>query len=675
MSRRHLPRLTESPESAVPGASPRRTACALAPTVLHPAFMNRLWFVAALSAVALAACDEASSPAPTPGTIVASVYVDEDISGDLSSGDDIPEGLTVALVSVADGGVVQTEEVGDDGVVTFTDVMPGSYRVQLGGTAPAGSTLSGSAAPRAIVPYTGGTVEVDFRFVYFPGSIAGRVYRDDNGDGNYDAGVDRPGSNLWVVLLLPLLGGEDARIDSVQTDAQGLYEFPTLAPQEFKLEFETVGTMSYGPEGATRTVVVPPDTRVVYDITFTGGPIVTIAEARAQPVGAGVTVRGFVSVAPNVFNFVSGGVTYTEFWIQDATGGIAAVEVAADLTGIDLGDEVEVTGNIVSNAGQLQIGTTGAGNQATVTLLAGTDPVEAAAVSFDEIAAFERQGELVVAGPLVYVSSTTPSGTGAFTATMRKPDGTTLQLRIPHANTGITVGDFTVGQAYYVTGVLTRFNAAPQIKPRSDADIVPVTLSTIAEVRAAAAGTVVATTGVVTVPPGLFRTAAGTQSEIWLQDATGGIAAFSVDPSRTLIAIGDTVDVLGVRGGFANQEQIGSSAAQPLVVIERRIGTPATPVALTIAEARALTDEGELATVGNLTVVSTTTPNAAGAFNVNMTGDGGLTFVVRVHHAGTGLTPTDFAVGSTYTVTGILTVNNATAQIKPRSDADVVLQP
>jgi DNA/RNA endonuclease YhcR with UshA esterase domain len=305
-------------------------------------------------------------------------------------------------------------------------------------------------------------------------------------------------------------------------------------------------------------------------------------------------------------------------------------------------------------------------------LATANDPVEATAISFAEIAGFAHQGELVVAGPLVHVSNGTPSSSGAFTATMRKPDGTTLQLRIPHANTGITPSDFTVGQTYYVTGIMSRFNAAPQIKPRSDADIVPVTLSTVAAVRAAANGTVVATTGVVTVPAGLFRTAAGTQSEIWFQDASGGIAAFSVDPSRTSIAIGDTVDVLGVKGAFSNQEQIAGSAAQPLVVIERSTGTPATPLSLTIAEARSLADEGELATVANLTVVSTTTPNAAGAFNVNLTGDGGLTFV---HHSGTGLTPTDFVVGRAYTITGVLTVNNTTAQIKPRSDADVVVQP
>jgi hypothetical protein len=322
--------------------------------------MNRAWLAAALSAFALAACDEASSPAPTPGTVVANVYVDTDLTGTLSPDDDVPEGLTVALVAVEGGAVVQTEEVDADGTVTFADVMPGAYRVQIGGTAPAGSVLSGSEAPRAVIPYTGGTVEVDFRFVYFPGSISGRVYRDDNGDGNYDAGVDTPGDGLWVVLILPLSGG-DARIDSVRTDDEGLYAFPTLAPQEFRLEFQALGTMDYGPDGATRTAPVPPATAVTYDMIYTGTQdvAITIAEARALGVGSSVIVRGFVTVPPNVVTFTSGGVTFTEIWLQDATGGIASLVLPAGVTDVALGDEIEVSGTISANGGALQIGGTG----------------------------------------------------------------------------------------------------------------------------------------------------------------------------------------------------------------------------------------------------------------------------------------------------------------------------
>jgi DNA/RNA endonuclease YhcR with UshA esterase domain len=630
--------------------------------------MNRVWFVAALSVVALAACDEASSPAPTPGTVVANVYVDEDISGTLSPGDDIPEGLSVALVSIEDGGVVQTQQVDADGVVTFADVAPGSYRVELEGTEPEGSTLSGSPTPTATVPYTGGTVEVDFRFVYFPGSVGGRVYRDDNADGNYDAGVDRPGANLWVVLILPLSGG-DARIDSVQTDAEGLYEFPTLAPQEFKLEFEAVGTMDYGVEGATRTIVVAPATRLTYDVTFTGGPIVTIAEARAQPVGSGVTVRGFVVVPPGIFTSGTGGVN-SEIWIQDATGGIAAFAVpSASAATIALGDELEVSGPTSTFSGQLQIGTSA--SPPVVTELAGSDVVEPRPTTPTEFVQRTAEGQLVVIGALRV--TTVPTGTGAaFTVTGVLADGTTAQIRVASTATGLTRSSFTVGQSYFVTGVLTQFNGTSQIKPRYAGDVVLV--EPVSTARAAAAADTVAITGVVTVAPNVFTSGTGgVNSEIWVQDASGGIAVFPVASTRTTIAVGDSVDVLGVRTAFGGQAQIGSSAALPLVVMERAGSAPVAPLAQTGAEIVSRAAEGQLVTT---TLTVTTVPTGTGAaFTVFASHADGTTGIqIRAAGGNTGLTRSDFVVGQTYQITGILTQFNGTAQLKPRGDADVVQQ-
>ena len=629
--------------------------------------MNRVWFVAALSALALAACDEASSPAPTPGTVVARVYVDEDITGTLTPSDDIPEELTVTLVSVEDDAVVATETVGEDGVVTFADVMPGSYRVELGGTAPAGSALTGSDAPRAIVPYTGGTVEVDFRFVYYPGSIAGRVYRDDNGNGPYDAGVDRPGANLWVVLILPLSGG-DARIDSVQTDAQGRYEFPTLSPQEFRLEFQAVGTMDYGPEGATRTVVVPPATRVTYDITFLGGPIISIAEARAQPLGTGVTVRGFVVVPPGIFTSGTGGVN-SEIWIQDATGGIAAFAVpSASAATIALGDELEVSGPTSAFSGQLQIGTSA--SPPVVTELGGSDIVEPRPTTPAEYAARTPEGQLVVIGAVRVTN--VPTGTGAaFNVTGVLANGTTATIRVASTATGLTRSSFTVGQSYFVTGVLTQFNGTPQIKPRYAGDVVLV--EPVAAARAAASGDTAALSGVVTVAPNVFTSGTGgVNSEIWVQDATGGIAVFPVPSSRSAtIAVGDSVDVLGVRSAFGGQAQLSGPA--PVVVMERAGSAPVTALAQTGAQIVSRAEEGKLVTT-TLTITTVPTGTSAAFTVLASHADGTTGIQIRAAGGNTGLTRTDFVVGQTYQITGILTQFNGTAQIKPRSDADVVQQ-
>ena len=632
--------------------------------------MKRVWIVAALSALALAACDEASSPAPTPGTVVANVFVDTDLNGTLSPDDDIPEGLSVALVAVEGGAVVQTEEVGEDGTVTFADVAPGAYRVQIGGTAPAGSALTGSEAPRAVVPYTGGTVEVDFRFVYFPGSISGRVYRDDNGDGNYDAGVDTPGDGLTVTLLLPLEGGEDAAIDEVTTDAEGLYEFPILAPQTFKLEFQALGTMDYGEAGAIRTVVVPPNTDVTYDVTFTGTPdvAITIAEARALTVGSNVIVHGFVTVPPGIFTSGTGGAN-SEIWIQDATGGIAAFAVpTASAATIALGDELEVSGPTSSFSGQLQIGTSV--SPPVVTELADSEVQDAMALTPAQFAAIEHEGELVVVGAITVTSVQTGTNP-AFNVTGTLADGSTATIRVAGTNTGLTRGSFTVGARYFVTGIMTRFNATPQLKPRYAEDVQLV--QPVAAARAAASGDTVALTGVLTVPPDAFTSSGGVSSEIWVQDATGGIAVFSVPSTLSAtMAVGDSVDVLGVRGAFSGQAQVGSSSALPLVVMQREGSAPVAPLAQTGAEIVSLAEEGKLVTT-TLTIASV--PGGTGSsFTVLADHADGTTGIQIRVSTGTEILRAFFTVGLPYQVTGVLSQFNGTAQIKVRSGADLVQQ-
>ena len=627
--------------------------------------MKRVWIVAALSAFALAACDEASSPAPTPGTVVANVFVDTDLTGDLSPADDIPGDLTVQLIAVEGGAVVATEEVGDDGTVTFSGVAPGAYRVQIGGQTPAGSVLTGSEAPSAVVPYTGGTVEVDFRFVYFPGSISGRVYNDVNGDGNYDAGVDEPGVGLTVGLLLPLEGGEDALIDEVVTDAEGLYEFPILAPQQFKLSFQALGTMDYGAAGAIRTVDVPPNTAVTYDVTFTGTQdvVITIAEARALPTGTAVIVRGFVTVPPGIFTSGSGGVN-SEIWIQDATGGIAVFSVpSADAATMALGDELEVSGTTSVFNGQLQIGSP------AVTELGGSAVQDALALTPAQYAAIEHEGELVVVGAITV--TTVPASGTAFNVTGTLSDGSTATIRVAGANTGLTTSSFTVGGRYFVTGIMTQFRGAPQLKPRYAEDVQLV--QSVATARAAASGDTVALTGVITVPPDAFTSSGGVNSEIWVQDATGGIAVFSVPSALSAtMAVGDSVDVLGVRTAFGGQAQVGSSSALPLVVMQRAGSAPVAPLAQTGAEIAARTEEGKLVTT-RLTITSVGGGTGSSFTVLADHADGTTGIQIRVS-TGTEIVRGIFTVGATYQITGVLSQFNGTAQIKVRSAADVVQQ-
>jgi DNA/RNA endonuclease YhcR with UshA esterase domain len=241
-------------------------------------------------------------------------------------------------------------------------------------------------------------------------------------------------------------------------------------------------------------------------------------------------------------------------------------------------------------------------------------------------------------------------------------------IRVNGLPTGLTRASFTVGSRYNLTGVLTQFNGTSQIKPRSAADLTAGTpISTVAAARVAAPGTVVTILGNVTVAPGSI--VSGTNfvtSEIWVQDATGGIAVFSAPTAdSTTLRLGDRVEVTGTVGAFAGQMQL----ATPTIV---RIGpgTAPAPRVLTGTQVNSRADDGQLVQLAAFTVTSVGTGTGT-AFNVTGTAADGQTVTVRVGGALTGLSRATFTVGSTYGITGILTQNNNVAQIKVRSRSDV----
>jgi len=163
-----------------------------------------------------------------------------------------------------------------------------------------------------------------------------------------------------------------------------------------------------------------------------------------------------------------------------------------------------------------------------------------------------------------------------------------------------------------------------------------------------------------------------------VQDATGGIAVFSVATvDSALYRLGQRLEVVGARSAFSGQEQIVGTTPAPLVVRQRTGGTVRAAKTITAAVAKSLADEGQLVRVAGLTVLSITpvTPDTSGAFNVNVVSAAGDTLVIRNHRDNTGLTRASFTVGASYDVTGILTQNNTTVQIKPRFPADVVVTP
>ena len=196
---------------------------------------------------------------------------------------------------------------------------------------------------------------------------------------------------------------------------------------------------------------------------------------------------------------------------------------------------------------------------------------------------------------------------------------------------------------------------------------------TIRQARATPVDSTVAVIGIITAPPGVFNgQTPGANSEIWVQDTAGGIAAFPVPTADSAtFRLGTRVEVVGPISFNAGQRQIGRTAAPP-TVRSRTGGSPIAPKPNTAAAARTLADEGQLISVAGLRVV-TVGGGITGGFNVTTVSSTNDTLVIRVNGTATGLTRSSFVVGERYNITGILTQFNGTAQLKPRFPTDVQL--
>lgn len=607
----------------------------------------------------LGACSEAAAPEARPSEVRIRAYIDVDASGSFTTGDQPVANQTLALLRNDASSTEVAQVTTDASGVAVTTLTPGSYTLRLPTTAPAGTVLTSGDAPRIAVGSLGSAVTADVRYAYLPGTISGRIFRDDNANGVSDA-TDTPGAGLYVVLRRDNNGAPGARVDSVVTDATGAYRFQFLAPGTYYTTLENPTSINYGAAGATRQVVVTAGATQASNAIFTGALIADIAIARTRANGAFVAIQGNVSARPGSFTSGTNNVN-SEIWVQDATGGIAVFSVpTADSTTLQLGDRVEVAGTISTFSGQKQI----ANPSLRVTRLGSGTPVPPLVQTREQAAALTNEGRLVTIPGLRITS--VPTGTGfAFTVTAADAQGNTIQIRA--AALGLTRDAFTVGDRYSITGILTQFNGTAQLKPRGAFDVAPAT-ATVAAARAAAAGTVLTVSGNLTVAPNLFTSGTnGVNSEIWVQDATGGIAAFSVPSALSSeFAIGDRVELTGTRGVNAGQIQLTTPS-----LVKVGLGTAPAPLTITGTQANALgANDGRLVTVTGFTVTTVGTGTSA-AFNVTGTTPDGATLTVRVSGANTGLTRANFTVGQTYAITGVLTQFNGAAQIKVRVRTDV----
>jgi DNA/RNA endonuclease YhcR with UshA esterase domain len=620
--------------------------------------MNRSFFLL-VSALGLGvlSCGDPSSPAAGQGDVTAAVYVDRDGSGTLTDGDSTLAGVEVALLR--GGQTVETGITGADGLVTFTDLAAGGYQLEVVGSQPQGSVLTSNPLPTASIDVRGTPARVDFRYAFYPGEITGRLFRDDDGSGTFDPAMDTPGAGITIYVRANVDGEPGEILKTMVTDSEGVYLVSPVAPGRYWLEFVNPGALDFGENGAMRMVDVLPDASYVMDVMFTGTFVIPIADARVRPLGSNVVVEGNVTVPPGQFRSGSGGVN-SEIWIQDASGGIAIFTVpTADSLLYPLGQLLEVGGTVGAFRGQMQL------TSPSVTVREGVTVVTARMRTAAQARTLADDGTLVTVPGLTVTSL--GSGTTAFDVNAVDAAGDTLKIRVASGFTGLTRESFVVGSRYNVTGILTQFDGLAQLKVRFASDVQgPMPIATA---RQQPATTVVTVSGNLTAPPNIFTSGSGgVNSEIWVQDATGGIAVFSVPSANPDgLVLGDLVEVTGTRGAFSGQVQLTSPTVEKLGP-----NSVVAPMVQTGAQVVALTNDGRLVQVTEVTVTNVPTGTGA-AFSVNVTTPDGATFLARVAAANTGLTRTDFVVGETYTMTGLLTNFNGAAQLKLRYASDVVL--
>lgn len=178
-----------------------------------------------------------------PSDVSGHVYVDRNNNGLRDGGENPIVGVTLILWN-SSGTEIGRTTTDNTGFYKFDNLVPGTYRITeqqpsgyLPGKAAAGTINSkkvGSTDPTgdviAEVAIPSGVHGVDYDFgEILPGSIAGRVIVDTNGNCIIDAIGEKPLAGVKVELL-DTLGGV---VQTTFTDSSGNYRFDNLIPGVF----------------------------------------------------------------------------------------------------------------------------------------------------------------------------------------------------------------------------------------------------------------------------------------------------------------------------------------------------------------------------------------------------------------------------------------------------------
>lgn len=287
--------------------------------------------------------------------------------------------------------------------------------------------------------------------------INAQVFLDRDG-----SGVFSPADTLYVgarVSLRPPGGGQAVR--TATTNLQGIARFEDIPIGEYSA---TVDLASIG-DSLQVAAINPSHPQLRFADTEIGFSIrlnyleVSIRQARQQPAGKRLLIRGLVLAGVQSFHDTSS-------YVADTSGQIRLTRVSlrGGLTGNNPGDSVTVLGTVSSRAGQPTL------DQAIITLV-GTRPAPIAFSLSTALAAGASGGTLDAA--LVQITGALISDTATVAPDFRVigSDGSGPVSVILDGLGGYNRAAFLPGRAMTVRGVLVPDGTGKwQLKPRNPGD-------------------------------------------------------------------------------------------------------------------------------------------------------------------------------------------------------------
>jgi len=293
------------------------------------------------------------------------------------------------------------------------------------------------------------------------GDVAGQLFFDADNNGLFTPlGGDTLLRNVEVKLLVR---NDTTTIATTRTTANGQFSFAGVAPGTHQLvvvKDATTAALSFCSLPASTSVYIGEQTFL--RIPAKRGCVVRIAVAKNVAANQSTTIAGIVTAAQGTYR-------NDNVYVQDPTGGIQVFGLPT--LGLQLGDSIEVTGQLGTFNGELQIiSPIVAPNIARTAVPAPT--IRTAKQLTDAATATAAKSADV--GRLITVRKAT---VGAFTvdnAPLTDATGA-IQLRTDgNTRPFIPKTTFQAGKCYDITGLLGYFNGTLQLKPRMLSDVVEV---------------------------------------------------------------------------------------------------------------------------------------------------------------------------------------------------------